>query len=232
MMKSVSEIAADYSVNGAAGRSAGYVARQPQTKKITHISQHAAQVVNDVFAELQVVFPAWQFAFPTPATLTQAKKSWSKAFIEQGIITKAQLDMGFVKARQWGKPFLPSIGQFCDWCKPTLADFGLPEPDKAFAEASNKVRFAKDLTWSDPAVYLAAIDVGSWSFSNLKASEVFKLFERSYAITTKRAMNGEDLTAEIPKALPAKVHVPTSQSQSQRNVAGLKVLLKRGSLCI
>ena len=210
-MKSVSEIAVDFSVQRAT--------RQAPTKKVTHISQHAAQVVNDVFAELQVVFPAWKFAFPTPATVTQAKKSWSKAFIEQGIITRAQLDIGFVKARQWGKPFLPSIGQFCDWCKPTLADFGLPEPVQAFAEASNKVRFANELNWSHPAVYLAAIDVGRWSFSNLKASDVLKLFERSYAITTKRVMNGEDLSAEIPKALPPKINVPTRQLKSQNHVA-------------
>ena len=228
MMKSVLEIASDFSVQGAAE---GAV-RQPQSKKVTHISRHAAQVVNDVFAELQVVFPAWKFAFPTPATVTQAKKSWSKAFIEQGIITKAQLDVGFVKARQWGKPFLPSIGQFCDWCKPTLADFGLPEPVQAFAEASNKVRFANELNWSHPAVYLAAIDVGRWSFSNLKASDVLKLFERSYAITAKRVTNGEDLTAEIPKVLPPKVNVPTSLIKSQSNVAGLRAQLKRGSACI
>ena len=220
-MKSVSEIAVDFSVQRAT--------RQAPTKKVTHISQHAAQVVNDVFTELQVVFPAWKFAYPTPATLTQGKKSWTKAFIEQGIITKAQLDIGFAKARQWGKPYLPSVGQFCEWCKPTLADFGLPEPDKAFAEASNKVRFVRGSNWSHPAVYLAAIDVGSWSFSNMKAGDVLKLFERSYAITAKRVMNGEDLSAEIPKALPAKINVPTGQLKSQNHVAQLKALLKKGN---
>ena len=222
-MKSVSEIATDFSVQK--------IEIQPKSKKVMQISQHVAQVVNDVFAELQVVFPAWKFAFPTPATITQAKKSWTKAFIEQGITTKAQLELGFVKARQWGKPFLPSIGQFCEWCKPTLADFGLPEPDKAFVEASNKVRFAKDFKWSHPAVYLAAMDVGHWSFSNLKTRDILKLFERSYGIIVKRVMNGEDLTTEIPKALPAEVDVPTSLLQSQHNIAGLRTLLKRGSLC-
>ena len=221
MMKSVSEIATNFSMQSST--------RQPQTKKVMHISQHAAQVVNDVFTELQVVFPAWKFAYPTPATITQAKKIWTKAFIEHAITTKAQLDIGFAKSRQWRKPFLPSVGEFCEWCKPSLADFGLPEPDKAFTEASHKVRFASESNWSHPAVYLAAIDVGSWSFSNMKASDVLKLFERSYAITAKRVMNGEDLSAEIPKALPAKINVPTGQLKSQNHVAQLKALLKKGN---
>lgn len=42
-------------------------------------------VVNALFKELQAIFPAWKQAWPDDDALKAAKRSWTKAFIVEGI---------------------------------------------------------------------------------------------------------------------------------------------------
>lgn len=85
-------------------------------------------LVDQVFKQLASIFPAWQQAWKTQQAIDTAKKEWVKAFIENDVNTVDQLRHGFKKARASDSVFLPSVGKFIKWCKPSLEDFGIDDP--------------------------------------------------------------------------------------------------------
>ena len=190
------------------------------------VSPEVAKVFDQLFGELKAIFPAWA---TSGADESQIKKTWLKGFLDNGITSKAQLSHGLRKARQWGKPFLPSIGQFCQWCTPTPEDFGMPTHQQAFREAVSKNRFPENEAFSHPAVYVAMRATGSWAFKNQDAASVEKLFNRNYDIAIRRVIDGEDLSAEIPLALPETVFVKASKKTAASCLAEMRKNLKRGN---
>lgn len=208
--------------------SSSLVVQQKNAEPVIHqksVSPEVAKVFDQLFSELKVIFPAWA---NSGADESQIKKTWLKGFLDNGITSKAQLSHGLRKARQWGNPFLPSIGMFCQWCKPTPEDFGLPSHVKAFQEAIRKHRFPENEEFSHPAVYVAMRATGSWAFKSQDASSVEKLFNRNYDIAIRRVIAGDDLSAEIPLALPETVFVKASKETAISRLAEMRKNLKRG----
>jgi hypothetical protein len=95
------------------------------------VDQFAKSVINKVFDELSVIFPAWKHAWPTEKELAMAKLQWTKAFVENNIVSMEQIRYGFLKARQSESDFLPSCGRFVSWCSPTATDLGFPSEQQA-----------------------------------------------------------------------------------------------------
>lgn len=95
------------------------------------VDEFAKKVINKVFDELAVIFPAWKNAWPTKKELDMAKLQWTKAFVENGISSLEQIQYGFKKARQAETDFLPSCGKFVSWCCPTPEDMGYPSEERA-----------------------------------------------------------------------------------------------------
>ncbi|MDP5205557.1 replication protein P [Alishewanella sp. SMS9] len=188
------------------------------------LPDEVAAVLDEFFAELKSTFPAWH---QSVAGVGEAnwKRTWAKGLVENGVTSVAQLRFGIRKAMRSPRPFLPSIGEFCSWCKPALADFGLPDLQVAFREACNHHRFADDHVWSHPAVFKAMRETGSWSFKTMASDDVLKLFARNYEVVCGRVMAGEDFSGVIPKALPEQVTVKTSQRQGVANCQALKAKL-------
>lgn len=68
--------------------------------------------------------------------------------IENGINTPEMIQMGLKKMRADPKPFLPSPGEFCQSCKSSAEDLGLPTPEHAYQIARSEVGKAQELrTW-------------------------------------------------------------------------------------
>ncbi|MER5080553.1 replication protein P [Providencia stuartii] len=200
------------------------VESQPDSDQL----QAAARIINILFAELQSCFPAWKATFPSKSDVDAAKRTWSKGLLEAGITTEQQLKYGLRKARQEESPFWPSLGQFVKWCQPEPADHGLPSVRQAYTEACRKSHPAADRSsWSHPAVYIAAREVGSFELTNLPSSQSQPLFERAYAIAVRRVMAGEDLNTEIPKALPEQpAPRPVDPEVARKHIDRLKKMLR------
>ena len=98
------------------------------------IDDFAKNIINKVFDQLSLIFPAWKYNWKTDKTLNAAKMEWTKAFNESGINTLAQIKFGFAKARKHESDFLPSPGKFISWCKPSPEDFGYPDAHKAMRD--------------------------------------------------------------------------------------------------
>ena len=196
----------------------------PPERKPVAISANDARVVNTVFDRLQVIFPAWQRAFPTPEALKSARQEWTKALVEAGVVTEQALAIGFRVAREKDIPFFPSPGMFIKWCQPTPEALGMPSVEQALHEVSRHRA-------SHPAVVLAA-RATRFERETLSFSEYAPVFERAYEHLVRRVMSGDDINADVVKALPAKGRIiePWEKYQA-RGLSGtkhLKSLFKRG----
>lgn len=49
--------------------------------------------------------------------MRDAKRAWLAALVRNGVTTPELLDRGIAQAERETTPFLPSAGQFIDWCK-------------------------------------------------------------------------------------------------------------------
>ena len=180
-----------------------FQAHQGQPKEF-ELPPKSISIVNELFKDLKGICTAWQHTFTDFSIEQAAKKQWSQALFENNIVNQVQIDVGMKKARKLAKPWFPSSGQFIERCKPNIEDYGLPPADQALRMVIDGKKK------QHPALYVAARATGTWNLKNLPHKSLFPMFERNYEIVCERVMNGEDLTGEIPLALPKKVFVPVS----------------------
>lgn len=88
-----------------------------ETTSTGNITDADRQIVNTVFSKLAAIFPAWKQAFDGPEGIREAKRTWLEAFMENEINTLEQINRGLVEAKKSTNPFLPSVGQFIEWCR-------------------------------------------------------------------------------------------------------------------
>ncbi len=210
-IKSISQVASNYTPNQA---------NAPVEKRA--VPQQAAMIINKLFFDLKVIFPAWRSAFPEESFEDNAKREWTKAFIENKIAHTSQVELALSKARAWGEPWFPSVGQFIKWCKPSLENYGLPTAEQAFRKVINGQKR------SHPVLYATAQATGSRELKTMPHNDLLKLFTRNYEIICQKFIHGEDFSNVIPKALPEKVYVVTNQTQAVKNASGLRQILKKG----
>lgn len=166
--------------------------------------KNAALLLNIVFGELQVCFPAWQQAFPYQQNLNAAKELWLKEFVRRGISTHEQILWGLQQAREQKRPYWPSPGEFISWCHPDPIAYGLPSVAAAYAEACLLSRpGATHEAWSHAVVYAAACRTG-FNLLNTQHTEVSQpVFERAYKVIVLRFLRDEPINqAPIPKGIP------------------------------
>lgn len=185
------------------------------------LSAQAAQVVNQLFSELQAIFPAWRYAFPTDEMLKNAKKTWVKALVESRVTTLEQVQIGLSNARKSGSPHFPAVGQFIKWCR-ALENFGLPDERSAYLESCKR---AHDVfgNWSHPAVYLAARETGFFELKSRTENETYPDFKIHYAKLCQKVMLGADFSDKLPvkrPALPAPAVI--SQEVARQGLASFR----------
>ena len=150
-----------------------------------NINNDVKVLVDQVFKQLASIFPAWQQAWKTQQAIDTAKKEWVKAFIENDVNTVDQLRHGFKKARASDSVFLPSVGKFIKWCKPSLEDFGIDDPQvlsKAVVNYHHRSRGFGDeprkTEGFDPFVVAVYQSVDWFSFSQLTEEKAAAKVER------------------------------------------------------
>ena len=107
------------------------------------IDEFAKNIINKVFDQLSIIFPAWKYNWKTDQEISSAKMEWTKAFNENDITTLEQIKFGFAKARQSESDFLPSPGKFISWCKPSPEDLGYPSEQESLRKCishKNKIK--------------------------------------------------------------------------------------------
>lgn len=114
-----------------------------------------------------------------------------------------------VKESKW----LPSVNDVVSRCD--MADtYGLPSAHSAYIEACRAPSPKAEYDWSHPAVYYAG-RASDWFFlSSAPESTAFPVFKRNYEMLLVRVQNGEDLSIDIPLAIPEKIEVPLTAEEN------------------
>lgn len=152
----------------------------------------------DFFKQLKACYPSWRSSIRSKDEDASFKRQWLKAFAENGVDSEDKLALGLKQARADRSSWLPSVGQFVEWCKPTAESLGLPDVRSAYIEAAHHQ--AGDV-WSNPAVYFAC---KGWLFDLQRYSEHvgFKIFKQKYDFVLEKMINGEEFEG-VPCALPS-----------------------------
>jgi hypothetical protein len=199
------------------------------------INDNARRVVDKAFNSLKACFPAWKHALPDEESVNNYKAQLVKAIMEAGITTQAEIARGVSRARTEDKPFMPSTGEFVKWCRPTLEDYGLPPSKIAAREfmANRHRMYAGDeVQWSHPAVCVAGRSMRSFDVDHMTSIQYEESYEYAYDVVCRRVFSGEDLTSEIPKAIPKDIPVPRTPEEQAKyeqvakdTLAGLRKML-------
>jgi hypothetical protein len=158
------------------------------------------ELINRLFREIRNARPAWRQAWPTKEALASAKVTWVLALVEGEVRDwDRQIEAGLRRLRAEPSDFVPSPGKFVEWCRPTAESLGLQSAKRAYGEACCNAHPSSraSATWSHPATYHAAIDVGLDVLMQLPGFDTWKLFERSYAVMVQRVMDGEALGSGV-----------------------------------
>ena len=80
-------------------------------------------LISGIFERLSSACPAWRQSLAgLPANeaqgvLNQAKRDWLNAFMENGINDMRLIDYAFSRLLADPNPFMPTVGQFIEWCR-------------------------------------------------------------------------------------------------------------------
>ncbi|EPL6456400.1 replication protein P [Providencia rettgeri] len=194
----------------------------PQQKQA--VRQQVAQVFNELFRQLKATFPAAIANFKEQSDLDEFKRQWTIAFIENGIRTLEQINVGMRIARQQTSPFLPSPGQFVQWCKQEdFTQLGLPTEAELY-EVFKKYcseRGWRRFNWPSNACYWIVTKVYSEMRSrNLSDAEVRKLCASELKVMANKIKAGEKIADPILQLESAVT--PTKRDKALSIIAGLK----------
>ena len=181
------------------------------------------QVINLLFKELESIFPNFMRAWPTEEILETAKINWLLAFVEANVNSMRHLQIGLKKARHHPKSWIPSVGEFIQWCRPTLKDFNLPEPFVAYREACKNaydLKYDEHVNWSHPAVYHAGCETGWFEIDKLE-----KLFLANYDMACKIVFEGGRLK-ELPKLITQEPLQKSSPETALNALKSIKDMLR------
>lgn len=116
----------------------------------------------------------------------------------------------------------PSIAELCRRFKPTLADFGLPEPELAFREAHVNAGQVADHDWSHEAVQKAGNATGWWDLRHCandhELRRLRRVFISEYEALCNRILQGETLAERVAllESDEMKSAVQLAQEASER----------------
>lgn len=226
-MKQVAAVTQNLWANPKAGE---FIGADEREAPVNEGRRQMAAAINDLFKELRLIRSAWRQAWPDQDTYRAAKVQWMQAFLDEGICTQGQIEFGMVKARKQVSDFIPSPGQFIEWCKPTPEMLGLPPLAAAHREAARNAHpsMAGQGNWSHDAVWHTAKECGFESLNKLDSALSLKLFERNYTITIRRLLAGLPLQP-MPKALPSKVAGRVTPEVGRKALEELRALRAGGS---
>ena len=150
--------------------------------------------MDHLFNRLDGSYPnRWRAAFANAQAIQNWREAWSEAFSEEGVTTQDISNAIRSCRKMYDWP--PSLPEFLKACKPNI------DNETAFYEAVQQMvkRATNEDQWSHPAIYWAAVQMGT-DLNNNPYALVKNRWIR--ALTTELAKGSWD---EIPRRLEALV---------------------------
>lgn len=162
----------------------------------------SANLLNKIFTSLKAIFPGWTSAIRDQETFNQVRAEWLKGLLENGINSEAQIEYGLANARRHASPFLPSVGQFIQWCA-IEAESVHPTIEACYAELVAYI--AASATKRNPLSPILYHTIHkSMDFYNYKKIEReyerYKMFEIAFKATQFHLERGGELFSPVVAA--------------------------------
>jgi hypothetical protein len=179
-------------------------------------------VVNRLFNFFEAICPGFekQYAGNEKKLKTQ-KIHFTRAFMDESINDIKQIEFGIKRCRRESPINTPTIGQFLDWCKPTVDDLGLLCKEKAFDLSSQFMREGNIPDLSEDQNLLMKHVIGECGTFFLKTNSIDKaqpVFYRNYEIAIRDFISGK--LKAIPKGLEDRTS--DTQETKKKNVIAKK----------
>ncbi|MEQ5821303.1 hypothetical protein NFG57_11150 [Halomonas sp. H10-59] len=141
-------------------------------------------------------------SFSTNEMLQLAKRELGFSMARwSSLPTMESLDMAIEEIKLEGGNWPPSIAELCRIFKPSLKDFGLPEPEIAFREACTYAGRIMEHHWSHQAVMDATTATGSWDLRHCSSEgeryRLRKVFFAEYEALCNRLLEGGELDDRV-----------------------------------
>ncbi|MEA3250169.1 MAG: hypothetical protein U9Q35_01095 [Pseudomonadota bacterium] len=166
-------------------------------------------------------------SFTTDEMLKLAKRELALSMANwSSLPTLERLDMAIERVKNDGGNWPPSIAEMCKRLKPSMEDFGLPEPEMAFMEAARQCGNVRGHAWSHEAVREAGSATGFWELSRMSSeSEKYRLrriFLAEYEALCNRIIAGDDIRSvtliesdEMKSAIDRAAAAANEQAEQQ-----------------
>jgi hypothetical protein len=192
--------------------------------------RETGKVINQLFRQLRSIRTAWRQAWPDKKSYMESKTTWLKAFIENGICTQEQIDIGLIRCRAEPSDFIPSVGKFIQGCVPApeMLNPPLPSVEAAYKQALRNCHPTMHIVakWYHPAVYHATAAAGFNSLPLLSRELGLISFEMRYLEQVRKVWMGEKL-GPVPVAELAAPSTRTPEVGNQALVE-LRAMRSRG----
>jgi len=192
--------------------------------------RETGKVINQLFRQLRSIRTAWRQAWPDKKSYMESKATWLKAFIENGICTQEQIDIGLIRCRAEPSDFIPSVGKFIQGCVPSpeMLNPPLPSVEAAYKQALRNCHPTMHgvAKWYHPAVYHATAAAGFNSLPLLSRELGLISFEKRYLEQVRKVWMGEVLGAvPVAELAPPSTRTPEIGNQA---LADLRALRAKG----
>ena len=161
---------------------------------------------------------------------TDSGDTWRKVLTG---ITSRQLADGLNHLATHGDAWPPSAPEFRKMCLNARNDeLGLPAPEIALIEAMTNSTRPGQHKWTHAAIYIAGRATG-WHELKTGTEEnkgLVERFKRNYEIASKRAINGEDLDADIPLGLEDTQDKPRQPTEKDRQAGAAALAALKGTI--
>lgn len=197
-------------------------------KPVQQVPEQTIKIFNELFRELKAAFPALMATIKEQDDLNELRRQWVLAFAENGITSIDQVKAGMKIARQQVTPFLPSPGQFIEWCRQGEASrYGLPDSDELYdmvmAYSARRGDFAtpEAYPWpSNPAYWMVTKLYSEMRSLNLTDPELRKCCSKALKTMSRRIQSGEPIPAPVVQ-IP-KLHIPVSNEKGLDKLAEIR----------
>jgi len=119
-------------------------------------------------------------------------------------LAAGEFDRGLREMRDYTGTWL-TAPQFKAMCKFSDSDLGIPPMKQAYYEACMAASPKNRQKYSHPIVYFAGVATGWFDLAKLPEGQIIKKFEYNYDVLKRRVANGEELSIDVPAAIPSKI---------------------------
>jgi hypothetical protein len=172
-----------------------------------------------LYERLEAKYPRlWEQSFKGPGSIQTWKEEWAAGFEREGI-TPDEVKTGLDTVARRYPDFPPTEGQFLQCCRPPV------DYESAFGEAVKQLHMREHGTdtWSHPAIYWAAVKVGTFDLRNATWNSI----QRRWKAALDKALADRPYQPVPPPrlALPAPGKCALTEEEAAERIQKLKDIL-------